>query len=340
MMLLFGRGALIGFLSLFLNFTSVLWAPQNWLYWLQWVLMSTENPTFIDVSSLVGDPAPACMTYVEKKDAVAADPSDVSGWYGPGAYLAWLFTVYLGSMSSIWDSEERPGRDDGSEIERKDEDAIDGELLAALTYPAVAVLDIMYRLIRCKVDPTLNAAMLVVFASLLTIGTSRRLTSPPDVDKWASGDMFPSGKRQWTLSIFLIVCHCIVFGTLAEPYNDVKIFVTVYSLAFGCILYSAIKTQRKMDRYPYRVEENRPRVERCVAFGVLQGVFLVVIGATRGTVLPRTGARITDLDQCATLVTVVVATAFSRRESIMRCVRKFQVRVKGLRRRRLLPADW
>ena len=341
MMILFGRASVVGFLSLFLNFTSVLWAPQNWLFWLQWVLMFGENPTFVDISPLVGNPAPACLTYSEIKEAVNADASDVSGWYGPGAYLAWLFTLYVGSIKSIWNGEERNRGDDKTKPEQKDKDAIDGELLASLTYPAVAILDIMYRLIRCKVDPTLDASMLVIFVSVLSLGTARRLASPPDADKWANGDiMFPSGKRQWTVSTFLVICHCIVFGTIAESFNDLRILATVYSLAFGCILYSAVKSERKMDRHPYRVEEVRPRLERTIAFIVFQGIFLMAVGASRGSVMPRTGSRLSDLDQCATLITVIVATIFSSRAGIMKWAQTFQPRVAGFRRLRPVPASW
>ena len=157
------------------------------------------------------------MTYEAKKEAVFADPSDVSGWYGPGAYLAWLFTVYVGSASSIWNSRKTDSGTDAEISRKKNQDTIDGELLAALTYPAVCMLDIMYRLIRCKVDPTLDASMLVLFVGTFAISTARRLAFPPNIEDMARGDLFPSGKREWTISIFLAISHSIIYGTVGEP---------------------------------------------------------------------------------------------------------------------------
>ncbi|KAF1979252.1 hypothetical protein BU23DRAFT_642589 [Bimuria novae-zelandiae CBS 107.79] len=133
-------GSVIGFLGLFLNFTSVLWAPQNWFYWLQWIFMASENPTFVDVEPMIGNPSPPCLTYEAKKEAVGADPGDVSGWYGPGAYLAWLFTIYVASVSSIWNTNISSNTYEVPTDQKKDEVATEGVLLAALIYPAIALL--------------------------------------------------------------------------------------------------------------------------------------------------------------------------------------------------------
>lgn len=325
---------------MFLNFTSVLWAPQIWLYWVYWTLFMSNNAVFMDLEAVIGTPTPPCMTYEAKKEAVFADPSDVSGWYGPGAYLAWLFTVYVGSISSIWNSGNSKEDSNAVTSGEKDEDAIDGELLAALTYPAIAILDIIYRLIRCKVDPTLDASMLVLCVGTFAISTTRRLASPPDMETWTNGDFFPSGKREWTISIFLLTCHAIIQGTVGEPYHSYKLMVTIYALAMGSILYTSFRTERLMDLYPYRKNERASQMGRVAVFVLLQVVFFIVIGYTRHNVMPRTGAKLSDLDQCATLITVVVATIFTRRKAIMEAMQQLQVLGAGFRRVRSVPSDW
>ncbi|KAL5371584.1 hypothetical protein DPSP01_014164 [Paraphaeosphaeria sporulosa] len=332
-----GRGTVISFLCLFWDLTAVLWAPQNWIYWLQWTAMATSGGVYIDVDALVANPSPPCLSYAEKKTQVEADASDVSGWYGPGAYLAWLFTVYVSAFSSIWHADgidkstDVVAEDDAPGQELLNDDAIDGEFLAALTYPAIAILDILYRFSRCRVDPTLDAALLVVLTAILTLSTARRLASPPDMDKWVAGDIFPTGPRQWILSVFLVVGHSLVFSITGEPYFSWRLVLTVYLLALANVVHSTIKIERLMDRHPYRIDEKRPRWERIAVFMVFQIVFMVVLGVTQKSVFPRTGASLSDMDQCATLITVIVATIFARRAKVLDWVNSVRLRLAGFR---------
>lgn len=327
-----GRCTFISFLSLFLDLTAVLWAPQNWIYWLQWLAMTASGGVYIDVGPLVSNPKPQCLSREEKVAAVGADADVVSGWYGPGAYLAWLFTVYVSSLSAIWNADYSDGSDKQEPERAEDDNGIDGELLASLTYPAVAMLDILYRFIRCKVDPSLNAAMLVVLAGVFSIGTTRRLVAAPDLDEWAGGQFFPSGPRQWILSVFLVVGHSLIWSTMAEPYNDWKIVTAIYAIALGNILHSSITIERVMDRYPYRIAKvKRPRMERVAVFLGFQAIFLVVVGTTRKSIFPQTGASLSDLDQCAALVTIVVATMYAHRMRLWDWVQQARVRLSGFR---------
>jgi hypothetical protein len=249
-----------------------------------------------------------CLDYAAVNGAVSVPPTDVSGWYGPGAFLAWLLTTYTYCISAIWRAKksEQPGRVETVEV----------ELLAAVMYPAVAILDILYRLIRCKVDPTLNAAMIVVFTSTITLGVSWRLCwQLQREDTWFEfdRDYFPSGPQGWIVSVFRILCHTLIIGTIGEPWSDWRLVITVYVLAFLNLLYSEIVTETKMDVHPYTVEASRPRLERIGVFVGIQIIFTIVSGATRHTILPQSGASLADLDQWATLATVIVATVFSKR---------------------------
>lgn len=333
------RGTVINILCLFWSLTPVQWAPQNWIYWLQWTVMTASGGVYIDVEPLVSNTTAKCLSNTEKEIAVQADAGDVSGWYGPGAYLAWLFTLYASALSSIWHANYNNSDDSVRRHERADDGTIDGEFLAALAYPTVAVLDILYRFIRCKVDPTMDAAMLVIITSVFTMSIARRLVSPPDLDKWANGEFFPSGPRQWMLSIFLVLGHSLVWETLTEPYTSWRLTITVYVLLFLNILHSCIKVERLMDRYPYRVEEKRPRFERLAVFALLQIAFFIGVGLTRRSIFPRTGASLFDLDQCATLVTVIVATVFAKRTKVMGWIKQALLRLSGYHRVQSRPVE-
>ncbi|KAK7183130.1 hypothetical protein PSPO01_10677 [Paraphaeosphaeria sporulosa] len=145
--------------------------------------MAGSGGFWVDVDPLVSTMTSTYLSYAEKQVTVQADAGEVSGWYGPGAYLAWLSTLYMLSLSSIWHANYNNSSDAMRRYEREENGAIDGEFLAALTYPTVAILDLLYRFIRCKVNPTLDAAMLLLLTGSFTLCTARGLASPPDLDK-------------------------------------------------------------------------------------------------------------------------------------------------------------
>jgi hypothetical protein len=306
-MIVYGRFIAIGFAQQCLTLTAVFWDPQSWLYWVQEIGTSMGTPVYIE-SMMRSNTKGYCLDYAAVKDAVSAPPTDVSGWYGPGAFLAWLLTTYIYCVSAIWRAKKA---DRLSRVA-----TVEVELLAAVMYPAVAILDISYRLIRCKVDPTLNAAMIVVFNSTITLGVSWRLCwQLQREDTWFEfdRDYFPAGLQGWMVSVFRILCHALIIGTIGEPWSDRSLVITVYVLALLNLLYSEIVTETKMDVHPYTVEAARPRLERIGVFVGIQILFVIVLGATRHTIFPQSGASLADLDQCATLATVIVATVFSKR---------------------------
>lgn len=105
-----------------------------------------------------------CMTAEVKRVATLTGVDEVSGWYGPGAYLAWLVTAYVAAFSSIWHSKcAREPKAARKTIYSDDEvfmlprlssddpaDALDGEMVAELMYPLVAVADVFVRLVRLQ----------------------------------------------------------------------------------------------------------------------------------------------------------------------------------------------
>jgi hypothetical protein len=96
------------------------------------------------------NPAGPCLTQSEKKEAVSGPATSVSGFYGPGKNLAWLLTTFIASLSLTCHSKCHEGCNHE-----------EGELLVALMYPLIVLVDILYRLIRCKLDPSINATVLV-----------------------------------------------------------------------------------------------------------------------------------------------------------------------------------
>lgn len=90
------------------------------------------------------------MRLAEKEAAVSGPPDGASGWYGPGAYLAWLLAAYTAALSSIWHSKCAEENEDAGHV-------LDGEMLAAIFYPSVAVLDLLSRFIRCQIHGRPNS---------------------------------------------------------------------------------------------------------------------------------------------------------------------------------------
>jgi len=138
-----------------LDLTPVLWAPQNWLYWLQIIFMFSETPTWIDVDILIGNnPAGPCLTQSEESGCLRPSNKPVRLlWprFLPGLAPHCIHCFAL----LIRHSKFHEGC--------KHEEVIEGEILAALMYPLIAMIDILYRLIRCKMDPSINAALLDIY---------------------------------------------------------------------------------------------------------------------------------------------------------------------------------
>lgn len=277
------------------------------------MLISYESPIFLDEATvdswLASDRAGQCKTWKESKDAISTATDDVSGWYGPGAYLAWLVTAYIAAGSSIWHSK--------SSARSGDSNRLDGETLLTLGYPLIAALDILVRLVRCKIDPGINAAVFVVISSLTIIGPTSRLSwqydgeDPSTIHRDA---ILPTNVREWTICSVRFACHTILYAILGEPYVKSKLVIALYVMLFFLLLYSEITATLLSEVYPYRKTVYRPRAERVLAFGVVQIVFLSVLLGLKISPLPETGARFWDLDQAAGFLITVCSLLYSRVE--------------------------
>ncbi|KAE8312239.1 Ppx/GppA phosphatase family-domain-containing protein [Aspergillus transmontanensis] len=215
------------FVSLLLVLTPTLWGPRLWFAVLG--ASMTEQPVYlgdivIDTLSQQ-DSDGRCKTWTEKREAITNSALSASGWYGPGAYLAWLITAYATALSNIWHSkcsEKHP-----------DVNKLDAEILLTIGYPLVALCDVLLRLIRCQIDPGMTAAVFVLVSTLTIIGPLTRLSWQEDDMEIEIDPHFPRTVKEWTWKTFRFLCHTIVYAVLSEPYLEPRVLLAVYILLNG-----------------------------------------------------------------------------------------------------------
>lgn len=315
--LVFYKCCIYEIIGLFLNFTPVLWAPQNWLYWLQTVIMYQGG--YVDVEPLVGN-STQCKTYHEKKEAISGPTTNVSGYYGPGAYLAWLLTAYVASMSSIWHSK--------LSATYNEENFMDGEVLAAIAYPLIAVCDVLYRLFRCRLDPGMNAALFVISSATLMFSSAARL-SWQDNDGGITDDIFPAKTRGWIWISVSILGHSLIIGTIGEPYNNLTMTITMWPILAFIILYSGFTVEVIRDHYPYHNDMFRPPLERTVVFSLCYIVYVSILAGKGHSIIPATNVKMTDMDQLGPFLGTIFTLLFFRRASISEFISYIRQRRAG-----------
>ena len=256
----------------------------------------TEQPVYLGDTVMNAmsqqDSDGQCKTWMEKRDAIIDTAASASGWYGPGAYLAWLITAYATALSTIWHSkcsEKHP-----------DVNKLDAEILLTIGYPLVALGDVLLRLIRCQFDPGMTAAVFVLVSTLTIIGPLTRLSWQEDgVEVESDPPHFPRTVKEWTWKTFRFLCHTVVYAILFEPYLESRVMLAVYVLLLLTLLYSGIYGEARLDKYPYQRSVYRTRTERVVTFCVIQLVFNIVLFSVSRSVWPKTDASLLDLDQIA-----------------------------------------
>ncbi|KAF5856146.1 hypothetical protein ETB97_007829 [Aspergillus alliaceus] len=151
-----------------------------------------------------------CKTWAEKKEAILDPAASASGWYGPGAYLAWLITAYVTALSTIWHSK--------CSRQHPDVNKVDAEVLLTLGYPLIAMVDVVARLIRCQIDPEMSAAAFVLVSSLTIVGPLTRLSWQEDgADMAVEPVFYPVTVKEWTWKTMRFLCHTVVYAILFEP---------------------------------------------------------------------------------------------------------------------------
>ncbi|KAK4209403.1 hypothetical protein QBC37DRAFT_430433 [Rhypophila decipiens] len=327
---LFYTSSALCFISLFLSLTPVLWSPSSWLSWLMISMQAVSEfaylPDYEMIDAMAKDEVSRrCMTFDAKVNATqgpTAAVEVVNGWYGPGAYLAWLLTAYVAAFSSIWRSKC---------AQSQEGDMLDGEMVGALLYPMVALFDVFVRLVRCKVDAQMSAALFVLFSALMVFGPTSRLSWQVDGEDFDL-EVFPKTNRSWAWKFAGFLVHGFVITLIGEPYAyTLELLLPVYIMIFAVMLYAPIHGERLSEEYPYTMTVYRPRAERVAVFGVLQIIFLSVAWGKIGSPVPITGASLWDMDQIAGLVSAVAALLFFRMSGVVSLVSEVRNRLAGFR---------
>ncbi|KAF7596799.1 hypothetical protein BBP40_012398 [Aspergillus hancockii] len=262
-----------------------------------------------------------CKSWTEKQTAISTPTETASGWYGPGAYLAWLLTAYVTAISTIWNTKCSDMHPEASKL--------DPEMLFTLAYPLIALSDVMIRLIRCQIDPGMTAAAFVLVTTLSLIGPMTKLSWQENGVEADVDAVFPRTTKQWVWKTGRFMCHTVVFAILHEPYVQSNVMLANYGILFFTLLYSEFRGELMSDTYPYKQTAYRPRAERLVFFCIVQLVFHVVLYVYCHSIWPATGANILDLDQIAGLVITTATLVYSKQEGI-------RVAFKGLNPRHLM----
>lgn len=287
-----------------------------------------------------------CLSFADKGNATAGPVDVVSGFYGPGAYLAWLVTAYAAAFSSIWHSkcapsEERRKRDAADEDSnyfslpkwgsQEPADVLDGAMITALLYPLMVLGDVFVRLVRCKIDPQMSAAVFVLFSALMIFGPTSRLSWQKDGVDFES-ELFPRTNRSWAWKFSGFLIHGFVLTLIGEPYAyTMELLIPVYVMLLILPFYSLIHGERLSEKYPYRTTVYRSRVERIIVFSMMQIIFFSVALGKIGSPVPLTGSSLWDFDQIGALGAAIVMLMFFGMQSVGSLASSIRHRLAGFR---------
>jgi hypothetical protein len=283
-----------------------------------------------------------CMTRNETLAAVLAPEANVSGLYGPGAYMAWLLTSWAAAISSIAHAKcasNNPQRLD-----------VDLELIGVIAYPFVACLDIIIRIIRCKIDASLTAAVFVVVSSFTILSPMKRLSIQREgsdlFELLGDSSRFFQNKRLLMLRIPRWMGYGVLLAITQEPYVNINVLITLWSLLFIVIIYSGLVGEERYERGRYEKGEYvnghstspyRPWKERVAVVCLVQIIFSIFLVTTGNhSFWPVTSTSLYDLDQAATLLLAIVTLVVSRRTALRSRLGGWSRKIMGVVRTKLL----
>ncbi len=298
-----------GVLSVLLQLTKTLWNPSALSMFLAF---ATGFSSPMDVFPSSPGEQGRCMTYNETRAAISST-SDVGGFYGPGAYLAWLITAWAAAISSIAGAKLASSNPERLEL--------DLELIAVVSYPLIAAFDVIWRLLRCKIDATMAAASSVIITSLAIVSPLTRLSVQTDgknLMDWIENPIaLLENKRWFTLVILRSIGHGTVCSIIGEPYTNSCAIITLWILLFFAIIYSGLTSGERYIKDKFLQQTYRPWQERVAFFCMVQIILGVVLVTTGNrSFWPLTSASFWDLDQATTVLVAVVNLVLSRKSVI------------------------
>ena len=224
---------------------------------------------------------------------------NVSGYYGPGAYLAWYLTACSLGVRLILhkspSSEDCKGEED--EPPRME---ISGDVLATVVYPIVALIDTTAQFCYSIVKGTPFSAEFLAGLYVLEIAsTTAYFVEYLDRD--------PDGpRRHWTIRLLHTANTFLGYGSIFQDRSLVRPWY------LGCKIIHTVMVSG--DRHLYH--DNR-RV-RPLIFGVnVIALHIVRLRLPPYKLLPVTTCKLSDLDQLAAFISAVAALLFPWKEQIV-----------------------
>ncbi|MCJ1240427.1 hypothetical protein MMC14_008429 [Varicellaria rhodocarpa] len=223
--------------------------------------------------------------------------SNVSGYYGPGACLAWYITaVTLGVRTLVFKAQSDECEEEKSSPNFK----INGDVLATTAYPLVAFFDTTVQLFYSILSGTPLSAEFMAGLFVLELATTLAffiVTLDRERD---------SPKRHWAQRVLCIITIFIGHGSIIEDWTSPKV-------TWHGVLKSIFCTMIAFDRHIYY--HNRAAKPLLLAVHVV-GQSVVRSHLPPYTLLPKTSSRFTDLDQIAAFVTTIVALVFPWKDQL------------------------
>jgi hypothetical protein len=215
---------------------------------------------------------------------------DVSGFYGPGAYWAWILTMFSATISSIWRDEE--------------EYSISIDFVAACLYTLASMGDVQLRFCsqtdiksdfqaQAALDITYVAFFLTSWVVLLHIWRLERRESPFRRPTPSKAQRYKH--RIWAAFFFVIGVHTMSLGHYLFDILDLVQMEPPMILCLGAFAFIFYLPMSLMMRFILWIY-----LEVIIGFRIRTELFSSPISA------PRTGAKFTDMDQIISFLTTVV----------------------------------
>ncbi len=251
------------------------------------------------------------MTFRETQSATLNNEYVKSSFYGPGVYFGWLLLTYSAAISSIANAK--------CASNHRQKPRIEWELVPVISYPLLAALDIVLRLVGCRIDHEISAATSVMFTTLSIFGPTRRLSVQSEGAElfelfdgllWLHKNM-----RFVTWLVPSWTCHAIVAAIISEPYSNIASIRALYLLLFLVVVYSGLVGEYHFEKGKY-VKLYRPWQERVVVFCLAQILFVAVVMRPGSHWLWRPGglSQLLDIDQLSAFICATACIFLSNRK--------------------------
>jgi hypothetical protein len=215
---------------------------------------------------------------------------DVSGFYGPGAYWAWILTIFSAAISTIWRDEE--------------DYSISIDFVAACLYTLASMGDVQLRFCsqadikgdfqaQAALDITYVAFFLtswIVLFHIWRLGRRESRFHPPTPSRAQRYK-----HRVWTAFFFVIGVHIMSLGHHLFDILDLAQMEPLMILCLGAFAFAFYLPMSLVMRVTLWIY-----LEVIIGFRIRTELFSSPISA------PRTGAKFTDMDQMISFLTTVV----------------------------------